>query len=152
MATLCRVFYVFLWNKPRLLDLLRSFFDLMLLLSSLYLALWILQRNRCQSEFGGLPATRNLPAVAGHAHAFALGGTVEPSALFEVFLASDTLGIAEAGLGERIDVSPTCFLVSPVSAFSNIGCYLLPAISKQRSPSALSCSMPQPFMWLTPSS
>ena len=57
-----------------------------------------------------MPAICHLPAVARHAHAFALGGAVEPSTLLEVLLAPDTLGIAESSLGERVDVSPTCHL------------------------------------------
>ena len=49
----------------------------------------------------------DIPAVSHHAHAFALGLAIEFGTLLQVFLATDTLGVAKAGLGESITITPS---------------------------------------------
>ncbi len=47
-----------------------------------------------------------LPAVANHAHALGLRLAVELGALLQVFLATNTLRVAKAGLGKCISITP----------------------------------------------
>jgi hypothetical protein len=46
------------------------------------------------------------PAVADHAHTLGFSHAVEFGALLEVLLAAYSLGVAEAGFCESIDVAP----------------------------------------------
>jgi hypothetical protein len=98
------------------------------------------------------------PAVADHVHAPGFGFAVILCALFEILLAADTLRVAESGLGECVDITPCYNLVSHRVHFfekkkkkrSDVNSPA--AISKHLRASTLSCSVPQPFIWLTPNS
>lgn len=53
-----------------------------------------------------------LPAISRHDDTLGLSHTVEVRALFEIFLAANALGIAEAGLRQGINVTPVWTVIS----------------------------------------
>jgi hypothetical protein len=55
----------------------------------------------------GFSAFQDPPAIPNHAYTLALGLPVESCSLFQVFLATDSLRIAKAGLSQCITIAPS---------------------------------------------
>ena len=90
--------------RDLLLAFFLSFLDVVDSLSSSYLALWILVHvSKCILKGMFKP---NSPTVPNHAHALGFSHAIKLGTLPEIFLAANTLSIAETSFSQRIDITP----------------------------------------------